>query len=350
MKGPVLFLNYKTRLLFEVFMGIVFNIIIANSLFRDEPREWKGYLFSVCILVFISEGIFLFNKLISYKYPWHLETRRKVILLVIFTIIWFVIAVVVSYLFKPWIESGKPLDPKSYNISIILVVLFVSNYVVLLISYNYHQSMSYFQLENERLKQEKLKMDYMALQDQINPHFLFNNLSTLIAIIRSDPKEAIRFAENFSDVYRYVLQSKDSVSIKLKDELTFIKACLALQQERLGDGLKVNMEIDEKLLNYHLPPLSLQFVVENSVKHNIATLQTPLSIHIYTRNGRIVVSNNLNHKQSTYSTHTGLSNLQKRYGFLTDEQLLIEKTDQAFTVELPLINFDHGYQCNHSRG
>lgn len=350
MKGPVLFTNYKSRLLFELLMGIVFNLIVANTLFRNEPREWKGYVFAVFILVFISEGIFIFNKLISYKYPWHLETQRRVILLVTFTMIWFFVAIEVSHLFKPWIDPGRRLDPAAYNISIILVVLFVSNYVILLITYNYHQSLSYFLLENEQLKQEKLKMDYMALQDQINPHFLFNNLSTLIAIIRSDPQEAIRYAENFSDVYRYVLQSKDNVSLKLEDELLFIKAYLALHQERLGGGLQVEMNIDEKLLNYHLPPLSLQFVVENAVKHNIATLQTPLSLHIYTRDERIVVTNSLNHKRSTYSTHTGISNLQKRYGFLTTEELVIEKTDQLFTVELPLINLENGYSCNHSRG
>jgi len=151
-------------------------------------------------------------------------------------------------------------------------------------------------------------------------------------------------------VYRYVLQSKDNVSLKLEDELLFIKAYLALHQERLGGGLQVELNIDAELLNYHLPPLSLQFVVENAVKHNIATLQTPLSLRIYTRDERIVVTNSLNQKRSTYSTHTGISNLQKRYGFLTDEQLVIEKTDQSFTVELPLINMDHGYQCNHSRG
>jgi len=350
MQGPLLFTNYKTRLIFEVLMGTVFNLILVNTLFKDSPFEWKGHIFSISIFVFISEGIFLFNKLISYKYPWHLETRRRVVLLVVFTMIWFGVTVLIAQLFKPWIESGRPLDAISYNVSVVLIVLFVSNYVVLLMTYNYHQSLSYFLLENERLKQEKLKMDYMALQDQINPHFLFNNMSTLIAIIRSDPKAAIRYAENFSDVYRYVLQSKDNVSIKLEDELLFIKAYLALHQERLGGGLQVDMNINEELLNYHLPPLSLQLVVENAVKHNIATLQTPLTLKIFTENERIIVSNSLNQKRSTYSTHTGIRNLQKRYGFLSDEELVIEKTDQSFTVELPLINLENGYQCNHSRG
>lgn len=348
MNGPVLFFNYKTRLLFEAFLGSVFHFIVALGLFRSEPIHWKGFAFSVCIFVFISEGIFLFNKLISYKYPWHLKTQRRVILLIIFTIIWFYLTTVVAHLFKPWIESGKPLDPSSYNISIVLIVLFVSNYVVLLMTYNYHQSLSYFLLENERLKQEKLKTDYMALQDQINPHFLFNNLSTLIAIIRTDAKAAIRYAENFSDVYRYVLQSKDNISIKLEEELVFINAFLALHQERLGDGLKVKMDVDKHYLNHHLPPLSLQLVIENAIKHNVATQQCPLHLNIYTRDKRVVVVNSLNQKRSTYSTHTGLSNLHKRYSFLTDDQLIIEKTDESFTVELPLINIENGFECNHS--
>ncbi|TAJ10231.1 histidine kinase [Marinilabiliaceae bacterium JC017] len=307
------------------------------TLYKDRPVTLQGVVFTVCLFVHISEGIFIFNRLISYKYPWHLKTRRRVILLVIFSCFWFCFSGFLTHLLKPFLDQGEPIAPEIYYATIILSILFVCIYVVLLITYNYHQSLSFFLVENERLKQDKLRLDYRILQDQINPHFLFNNLSTLIAIIRQDQSTAIRFAENFSDVYRYVLQSKDNTSIKLEDELTFIKAYLALHQERLGKGLQVKIDIEEALLTSHLPPLSLQFLVENAIKHNVATRITPLSISLYSKNDKLVVRNNLNPKTTTYSNNTGLKNLKKRYRFLTQELLIIEKNDKEFTVELPLI-------------
>jgi LytS/YehU family sensor histidine kinase len=192
-------------------------------------------------------------------------------------------------------------------------------------------------VENERLKQDKLKLDYFALQDQINPHFLFNNLSTLIAIIQTDQKLAVRFAENFSDVYRYVLQSAEVYWVNLGDEVEFIKACFALHQERLGDGLRFNIDIPAEYFSFSIPPLSLQILVENAIKHNCATLKNPLKIDIFVRNNRLVVVNNLNPRNSSYSTKTGLQNLRKRYALLTEKVPVMTKTENEFIVEIPLI-------------
>lgn len=335
-------IDYKKRLIFEVFMAIIYNTMLTLTLYSDRPFSWRGHLFSIVLFIFIGEGIFLFNQLIANKYPWHTETRRRVIGLMIFSGIWFFVSSQLGLLIKPFVDQKvEVIDPNIFHMTIILAIVFVYIFAILLIAYNYHQSLSYFLLENKRLEQERLQMDYHALQDQINPHFLFNNLSTLIAIIRSDKNAAIRFAENFSDVYRYVLQSKDKTSIRLEDELIFIKAYLALHQERLGAGLKVKIEISDLALPFHLPPLSLQFLVENAIKHNIATIQKPLNIHVYTQDKKIIVKNNLNYKKSTYSTHTGLKNLSKRYSFLTDKELVICKENDFFRVEAPLIRLNN---------
>ncbi len=335
--SPIVFINTKTRLLFEIVIGTAYYLLLTNTLFAGEPNNWSGFVFSIWLFVFISEGIFAFNKLISCKHPWHTHTRQRIVLLIVFSAIWFVIAIWMAHLFKPLIEDDKPLTELNYNVSIVISILFVIIYVVILFSYNYHQSLSQVLLENEGLKQDKLKQDYRALQDQVNPHFLFNNLSTLIAIIRQDKEAAIRFAINFSDVYRYVLQSNKHTSIRFEDELNFLRAYGSLHKERLRDGLIVEHKIEEKYFDHHLPPLSMQLLVENAIKHNVATKLTPLKLNVYTEDNKIIVANNINAKHATYSTNTGLSNLKERYKILTDQEVKIIHTENEFRVELPLI-------------
>ena len=339
LKGkPMLFRNYRLRLAFELLTGMVFYVVLSLTFFNTLPFNWGAYLFTIWLFVFISEGIFAFNKLIARRHPWHTHTRSRIIMLLGFTQLWVILSMWISFLVKPALEKDNLLSPTAYNAAVVIAILFVIIYVVLLFAYNYHQSLSAVLLENEGLKQDKLRQDYRALQDQINPHFLFNNLSTLIAVIRQDKEAAIRFAINFSDVYRYVLQSNKHISIELSDEIEFMKAFGALHKERLKDGLTAEINIDEKYHNWHLPPLSLQLLIENAVKHNIATKTSPLKIRVFTANDSLVVWNSINPKKTTYSTNTGLSNLRKRYKILSDKEIVLVHTSTEFRVELPLIN------------
>ncbi|HUX54802.1 MAG TPA: histidine kinase [Williamwhitmania sp.] len=339
---PHVFFNFKSRLLFGVVTTALMITIIKQLMFPHEPFTWGGPLFLFSIMFVISEGIFVFNQLIAHRYPWHLKTRKRFSMLFAFSAIWFVLWFVVALWFKPMFGEDLAMEPSQFYLSVALFIMFVLIYVFLLIVYNYHQSLTTVMLENEKLQQEKLRLDYVALQDQINPHFLFNNLSTLIAIIKTDPDAAVGMAENFSDVYRYVLQSKEKLSVPLSDELKFIKAYLSLHQIRLGDGLLITYSVDKTLLDYQLAPLSLQFLVENAIKHNVAALTSQLHIEVKAQNGHVTVTNNLNPKKTTYSTNTGLQNLEKRFQFLTSNPILVEKDEQSFTVKLPLIQMENG--------
>lgn len=348
MTRPIAFNSLRFRLLFEIILGLLFCVLIVYtlSLRSNSNPNPTGFIYTIFLFVFISEGIFLFNKIISKKYPWHIKTNKRILILIAFILVWGFIIHSVSKTIQPFLMNVGHLTKHDFVVSFTLGILFISIFVILLIAFNYHESLNFFVIENERLKQEKLKLDYFALQDQINPHFLFNNLSTLIAIIQSDPKLAVRFAESFSDVYRYVLQSKEVYSVPVKDEVAFIKACLSLHQERLGKGLHVTVDIPEGYNGAHIPPLSLQILVENAIKHNCATLVKPLNINIYARENRIFVTNNLNPRNSSYSTNTGLDNLRKRYALLTNESPVMIKTNDEFIVELPLIKDTHACASN----
>lgn len=191
--------------------------------------------------------------------------------------------------------------------------------------------------EINELRQAKLLSDYNLLKDRLNPHFLFNNLSVLKSLIQFSPENAEIFTQNFTNVYRYVLKSHAEKTVLLKEELTFLESYIALHQERIGEGLIVNIEINELELKKSIPPMSLQLLVENAIKHNIANKSHPLKIEIYSEKGMLIVKNNLNIKESTYSTNTGLQSLIRQYQLLEDLEVRIIKTEDFFKVELPLI-------------
>ena len=187
------------------------------------------------------------------------------------------------------------------------------------------------------MKREKLEMDYNSLQDQLNPHFLFNNLSVLKSLIIYDPDVAVDFTENFTDVYRYVLQSKNKRLVKLSEELQFMKAYYVLHKERLGDGLLVETNIPEEETDKEIAPLTGQLLIENAIKHNVTSKDAPLKINVFVENDYLVVSNNLNLRTASYSTKTGLGNLVRRYEMLTEKEIVVQYDDERFEVKVPLL-------------
>jgi sensor histidine kinase YesM len=196
-----------------------------------------------------------------------------------------------------------------------------------------------FQSQNQiaKLKQEKLKMDYMLLQDKLNPHFLFNNLTVLKSYIYHKSDDALPFIEDFTDVYRYVLQSNNKQLVNLEEEMEFIHSFIDLHKSRLNEGLIVDISVDEHYKQHQISPLTLQLLVENVIKHNIASKTHPLEIKIYTNNNYITVDNNIRRKKSTYSTKTGLKNLINRYSLLTDKKIILNDDDKRFIVKVPLL-------------
>ncbi len=193
------------------------------------------------------------------------------------------------------------------------------------------------QEEMAEMKREKLRSDYNSLQDQLNPHFLFNNLSVLKSLIIYDPDAAVDFTENFTDVYRYVLQSKNKRLVKLSEENEFMKAYYGLHKERLGDGIEVESDVPEESLDREIAPLTAQLLMENAIKHNVTSKETPLKVKAYIEDDCFVISNTINRREASYSTKTGLKNLVKRYEMLTDREVVVQYDDERFEVKVPLL-------------
>ncbi len=189
----------------------------------------------------------------------------------------------------------------------------------------------------QKLREEKLIFQNETLKNQINPHFLFNSLNTLSSLISTRQEIAEEFIQRLSSIYRYILENSSHDRVPLSVELSFIKDYFYLHQIR-DDG-KILMEIRvDAPENYEILPVSLQILVENSIKHNKATRENPLKIVIYVENKYVIVKNNLQ-KMATHlnSTQIGLKNLAQRVNLVSGKQLIAEETSSEFIVKIPLL-------------
>jgi len=201
----------------------------------------------------------------------------------------------------------------------------------------------YYQLkesivEREQAKQEQIRSELAGLRNQVNPHFLFNSMNTLMNIVIEDQQLAVNFLKKLSKVYRYVLENRAEQIIPLSKELDFIHSYVFLQKERFKGSLEVDIKIPEQHLIQRIIPLSLQILFENAIKHNVISRKKPLLIEVFINHGKLIVRNNLQRKEQVMdSTKVGLENIKTRYRFFTEENVDIVEDEQYFSVAIPLL-------------
>jgi sensor histidine kinase YesM len=194
-------------------------------------------------------------------------------------------------------------------------------------------------IELERTKADNLGAQYELLKQQVNPHFLFNSLNTLKAMVESGDKNAVDFILKLAGFYRFTLESRKQDLIRVAEEMEIVTAFLFLLKERFEDGFICTDDIRKEHLNTLIPPFTLQLLIENCIKHNIVSLERPLYIRIYSEDDALVVENKLQLKRSEdTSVGVGLKNINLRYTHLLDKKVEIIATDETFKVRLPLIS------------
>jgi hypothetical protein len=194
--------------------------------------------------------------------------------------------------------------------------------------------------ENEKLKRENLITQYESLKNQVSPHFLFNSLTALKELINQDTGNAQIYINHLSQVLRYTLQSNQSQTRSLKEEMELADSYMFLLQTRFGQNLLIEKKIYEKFENFRLPPLAIQTLLENAIKHNEISKRHPLTIIIETESDQTLrISNMIQERNSPEnSSGIGLSNLAKQYMFLAGKEILISRKNKEFLVVLPLLN------------
>ncbi|MBO3698829.1 sensor histidine kinase [Roseivirga sp. E12] len=196
-------------------------------------------------------------------------------------------------------------------------------------------------LDTERIKREQMSTKYESLKNQVNPHFLFNSLNALTNLVYEDQDMAADFIRKLSKVYRYVLDNQSKEVVPLETELAFVNSYLFLQRIRFDDKLKVKIDISG-YENRMIPPIALQMLFENAIKHNTIAEEEPLYIDVHIENGELlVIKNNLQKKNIPIeeSSGVGLKNIKARYEFLSPTKVEIQETDSEFIVKLPLLSF-----------
>ncbi len=198
-------------------------------------------------------------------------------------------------------------------------------------------------IEKEQVEKEHVRSQLESLRTQLNPHFLFNSLNALQSLIDTDKDKAKRFVQELSKVYRYVLEHKDEFVIQLKEEMNFIQSYIYLNKIRFGENLIYNSHITGEALGKFIPPLTLQLLIENAIKHNVISSEKPLHIDVLSQNGNLIVKNNLQlRSEKLLSTGIGLQNLMGRYALINNllPQFTTSLTEYIATV--PLIENDIG--------
>lgn len=220
--------------------------------------------------------------------------------------------------------------------STIFIILWNSIVVLLIEIFFYNQRQINAEKTIAIIEKEKIQYQYEILKAQINPHFLFNSLNVLASLAYEDAEKANLFAKKMSSVYRYVLLTSKRPTATLKEELAFLDAYVFLEKIRFGDNLQISLS-NQADLSKEVIPVSLQLLVENAVKHNIATVNQPLTVKIEITEKEITVSNSLQPRASVEGGGIGLKNLQKQYA-LYNKVIDVLKTETQFIVKLPFLD------------
>jgi hypothetical protein len=328
----------KTALLLGILASLPKSIYLYNRFMEGNlnfSSIWlSDFLYRYIFFFFFSWVILQVNANIDFdRFKWPPALKLIFILAIDFVILFMIIALYMNLYPIFFVDSLSPREKSYVNftlINLMVVLFFIAR--LLRVSTDKQES----RIENEQLKQQNLENELAALKNQIDPHFLFNSLNSLTSLIR-DNEKATQFVKKLSYMYRYILQSSDTNLVLVKEELKFLESYTYLMETRYRDRLSIEVAIEERLLDRELPPLALQLLVENSVKHNEISASNPLTVKIYSKADSIFVENPIRSRSTlAEGTGTGLLNLKKRYLLLRKQELKVSTENDIFKVELPL--------------
>lgn len=329
------FIKFLERLLYVNIIGFVIGLIIDGpEIFSD----WGNYiLYSSVIGMALWLGNEWFSIQVDKRYSWLEFPIRKLILRLIFSLLYSTMVMVILYMFIWFVVFRKPDLTNFYHYNRFSFLIFYACTIIVMLIFHsvaFFKSWQEAALNEEKLKKESISLQLQALRSQVDPHFLFNSLNTLTSLIETDQKRAITFVRQLSDMFRYKLDRDNKEMIDVDSELKFVEAYVYLQQMRFGANLKVNISLTER--SFYVLPISLQMLIENAIKHNEVSADFPLTVTIMDDDDYVVVANNIQSKiLETPSKGIGLQNLLVRYKFFTDKEIKMDSTGNQFIVKLP---------------
>lgn len=328
--------NELTFVFWAMLASIVQTYLVCTSCHSDRERFTLVCAFSFSLWILLWKGNGYVTDFVNTKVSWLDEPMKRFIVGIISTVAYTGAVIVgMMLLFERALDFsfGKSFVPTIINTIVITIII-----SLFLHSREFLKNWKKLEIDAVKLRNENLTSKYESLKSQLDPHFLFNSLNVLTNLVYSDADKSARFIKQLSEVYRYVLEVRSKELVPLQEELRFVESYLFLQQIRFGDKLRVenNLAGVEGLI----PPLAMQILVENAIKHNVISEDDPLTIKMFKQDNHIVVENNLQKKAllTEASTGIGLDNITKRYEFLSNQKIVIEETQTSFIVKLPLLS------------
>lgn len=331
---------------------IVFVIVCVSTFFRyyifevDHKTNLILAGISICVL---TCTIIFFRRLYAYLdrvFPYDSGIATRLIIQILITLIFlnlltqFVLYLAI-HIFK--IEKFDLLVHQEYTKLARIAGQLAQLLIVVLLNVGHF---TYYSLQKWResalratnLEKEKSQVQFDNLKNQLNPHFLFNSLTSLDSLIQENPPLARDFLQQLSKVFRYVLKNKEKGLVSLETELAFIKHYVALLKTRFGESLQVDFAITDDTLDLQVTPVTLQILIENAIKHNIINESNPLTIHIKSAGDTLLIENNIQKKKQVENSNgQGLINLRTLYSFLSNREIEVSEKDAVFLVKIPLI-------------
>ena len=313
-------------------------VLLINLILGNDHTSIKYLHYYLIYSMTFAAGNYAYFYLIGKYLSWEKHPQRTLIISILGSIpvnagIYFIL----NWFFKVVINKQDfSVLIVQFNLIEYLVVVMFALIISLIIMIGYF----FKEIEDAKLKAEQLKtqnerMRFESLKAQLDPHFLFNNLNVLASLIGENPEKAENFTLALSDIYQYILSQKNKKLVPVKDEIKFAQKYLDLLKMRFEDGL--NYTLPDMIPEGKIPPLSLQLLLENAVKHNTIYVQKPLKINVSFQNNKLIVTNNLNPKQNKDESYKiGLKSLKERYKLL-NSQIEIIQNQNSFTVKLPII-------------
>jgi sensor histidine kinase YesM len=337
--------SYINDIAFRLILVPAFGIIIpliTGMINTYNFSNWQvklSFLYTIGIAAIVWQGNrYLHFSMRSY-FDWHNKPVQKVLVL-LFSVAFYTIPVSILLLVGWYNFFGNG----HINWNVIWESTFIILIAVIFITHVYETAFLVKETESEMVKNEQLEKakaeaELEALKNQIDPHFIFNSLNTLSHLIEEKPAKAKLFNDNLADVYRYILQNKARDLVLLKEEMIFLQNYFSLLKIRFEKAVQMEVVVDEKKMEQYLvPPISLQILAENAIKHNEFSDTMPLCISIKLTNDELIIHNPVRKKNLRKpSSGIGLQNLQERYKLTTGKEIIIKEEEKDFTVILPIL-------------
>jgi sensor histidine kinase YesM len=330
--------GFKINLSLIILVGILLSGIWFVAFGFESARETlQGLGHGLIMTAGIWIGCMTIVGWLWKKYPWEFYPVKHLILEILMITAYTIVYSTIIYSIERRLGMAEPSDGIFFEAFVTLLITYLITSIHELV-YFYRQWKYHFS-KSLRLEKDNIQAKYETLKTQINPHFLFNSLNSLTTLVDDNPR-AVDYIGNLSEFFRYMLSSRDKELVLLREEIRILERYISLQQSRFVNNLKVDLQVPEKYYHFAIPPLVIQMLVENSIKHNVISKDRPLTVTVKADSDTLTVQNNLQKKPGVASMGQGLNNIRERYRLFTSREVRVYENSSIFKVTIPLLTVE----------